>query len=279
MNQKSGSRRGICGFIVIALIVGGGWLLIRLMCGDIADGDSTAQRMMETPNFTVRVSSGEADSFENFAAAHGLTQADWPPELLQLREQNPETEEFVRWYPLKRGSGVEVDLIDCCHTDRVPLLLQFDPRWGYLEYGNSVIGYAGCGPTCLSMVCLYLLHDPRYTPAYLAEFSTQNGYCLPGNGTAWTLMSKGAEQLGMEVTELPLNRGRVFSNLRAGNPVVCVVGPGDFTASGHYLVLTSCENGLIRLNDPNSTSHSERLWSWEELAGQIRNLWAFRVKS
>ena len=53
------------------------------------------------------------------------------------------------------------------------------------------------------------------------------------------------------------------------------MGPGDFTATGHFLVLTGWEDGKFRINDPNSRENSERLWAYEEIQDQIRNLWAF----
>jgi hypothetical protein len=33
------------------------------------------------------------------------------------------------------------------------------------------------------------------------------------------------------------------------------------------------ENGMIRVNDPNSIANSQKLWSYEQIEGQIRNLW------
>ena len=45
-----------------------------------------------------------------------------------------------------------------------PLFLQWDPRWGYTEYGeDSFLGLSGCGPTCLSMVLYYLTGDKSLT--------------------------------------------------------------------------------------------------------------------
>ena len=54
------------------------------------------------------------------------------------------------------------------------------------------------------------------------------------------------------------------------------MGPGDFTTTGHFIVLSGCEDGLIKINDPNSYANSEKLWSYEEIADQIRNLWVIR---
>ena len=58
-----------------------------------------------------------------------------------------------------------------------PLLLQWDPRWGYEPYGgDSCIGLAGCGPTCLSMVSVYLTKDTSKNPKWMAEFATEKDY-------------------------------------------------------------------------------------------------------
>ena len=69
-------------------------------------------------------------------------------------------------------------------------------------------------------------------------------------------------------------RDRMKEALEHGNPIILAMGPGDFTASGHYIVLTGVVDGLFAVNDPNSPERSSRLWSYEEISGQIRNIWA-----
>ena len=61
--------------------------------------------------------------------------------------------------------------------------------------------------------------------------------------------------------------------LENGNPVILAMGEGDFTTTGHYIVLTGLENGFFKVNDPNSVENSRKLWSYEQLEGQIRNIW------
>jgi len=48
---------------------------------------------------------------------------------------------------------------------------------------------------------------------------------------------------------------------------------GDFTTTGHYIVLRGVKDGEFQVNDPNSVVNSEKLWSYEQIEGQIRNLW------
>lgn len=229
--------------------------------------------------------SAEGETFGNtpfqqtvaaFAEENHLTRSQWPEELLAYGEKNLEVQEFVLNYPLNKDKEPEIDLSEAVNTDTVPLLMQWDERWGYTEYAGGLMGLSGCGPTCLSMVSLYLLDDPKYTPRYLAEFSENNGYSVTGNGSAWTLISEGGKQLGLDVVEIPLDEERIVRNLEVGNPIICVMGPGDFTTTGHYIVMTGYTDGKIQVNDPNSRLRSETLWDYEQIKDQIRNLWVCR---
>ena len=42
-------------------------------------------------------------------------------------------------------------------------------------------------------------------------------------------------------------------------------------------LLAGLEEGGIRVNDPNSPQNSEKLWAYDTLEPQIRNLWAFSL--
>lgn len=216
--------------------------------------------------------------FNDFLRENKLSINDYPAELLELLKANPETEEFVLNYPLLKNKDTVVDLGELRNSKKVPLLMQWDTRWGYRRYGDNVMGISGCGPTCLSMVAVYLLSDTAKDPAWMANFSTKNGYCVPGNGTSWTLMSEGAGKLGLKAEELPLDKNRMVRELEAGNPIICVMGPGDFTTTGHYIVLTGMKDEKFTVNDPNSAQRSKQLWSYEQISGQIRNIWAFSKK-
>lgn len=212
----------------------------------------------------------------DFAKQNGLSLSEWPEELLDLLEKNPEAQEFVLNYPIRKDLDPDIDLTEYLDINDVPLLLQWDERWGYSQYAGELMGLSGCGPTCLSMVCLYLLDDASYTPQYIAEFATENGYSVSGNGSSWTLISEGGEKLGLDVTEIPLDENRIIRNLEVGNPIICVMGPGFFTSTGHFIVMTEYEDGYVKVNDPNSPNRSEQTWKLTEVMEQIRNLWVCR---
>ena len=136
-----------------------------------------------------------------------------------------------------------------------------------------MIGITGCGPTCLAMAGFYLTGDEKFTPAQVAAFSWKNGYYEAGYGSAWSLISEGGTKLGLTVTELPLVKKKMTDALERGNPVILAMGKGDFTSSGHFILLSGVEDGKFIVNDPNSYANSAKRWSYEELEGQIRNIW------
>ena len=261
MCQRKDNRKRLWLFIVIVLAV----ILLLLLK---AARDAEAWRLeleVQTPEIAT------------FAAENDLSVYEYPDELIKLMQNNPETEDFVLNYPLKKDEVVEFTLEECEDCDSVPLLMQWDARWGYTRYASELMGISGCGPTCLSMVCIYLLGDTSYDPAYIAQFSEENGFFDRGNGSKWTLVSEGGELLGLDVTEIPLDEDRIIRNLEAGNPIICVMGPGDFTTTGHFIVMTGFEDGMIAVNDPNSKARSEKLWAYDDISDQIRNLWVCRI--
>ncbi|MGN0670263.1 MAG: C39 family peptidase, partial [Oscillospiraceae bacterium] len=164
----------------------------------------------------------------SFAEENGLNPSDYPNELVAMLERNPETREFVLNYPLKRDAK-----FDCTVTlpedGSVPLFLQWDERWGYLEYSGELMGLSGCGPTTLSMAAVYLLKNETLSPAYIAKFSDENGFSSYKNGSSWALMSKGAERLGLRSEELPLWEASMSNALAENKLIICAMGKGDFT--------------------------------------------------
>lgn len=216
-----------------------------------------------------------AQTIQDYAEKHGFSLADYPDSLLDLLERNPETEQFVLEYPIYAGTSQSVDL-SSLSLDTVPLFLQWDQRWGYLNYGSDVAGLTACGPVCLSMAAVYVTGDIRFSPDYMIDFAIREGYCVEGDGTSWTLISQGGPALGLDVTEIPLDEQRIAENLQVGNPIICVVGPGDFTSTGHYLVFCGYEDGKIRIHDPNSLENSKKLWAFSDISDQILNLWVIR---
>lgn len=210
-----------------------------------------------------------------YAREHRVPYGRYPKDLIALLETSPEALEFVLNYPDRQEADPDVSGFG---RESVPLFLQWDRRWGYEAYGSGMIAVTGCGPTALAMAGYYLTGGPEMNPLDIARFAEEQGYYEPGYGSSWTLISQGAGLLGLEAEELPLVQ-KMEAALEEGRPIILAMGPGDFTTTGHYIVLTETTEAGFRLNDPNSPARSEKIWTYEELAPQIRNIWAISAKS
>ena len=79
--------------------------------------------------------------------------------------ENPELIHFLYLYGTgNQTSFLEPVLSAAELTSGIPYLYQWDERWGFKEYGSSVIGITGCGPTCLSMAIIGLTGKTDITP-------------------------------------------------------------------------------------------------------------------
>lgn len=198
----------------------------------------------------------------------------YPELLLEMLARDLDMLDFVIDYPQKFGN-IYSDNVGNIKRGEIPLLIQWDERWGYGKYGDSSIAISGCGPTALSMVIVGLTGDNTMTPSKIAKFSEENGFFLSSSGTSWDLMTIGARKLGIKSNELPLSKNSIFSALKSGHPIICSMRAGDFTTTGHFIVLVGIEDGKIKVNDPNSKKRSKELWEYERLQHQIKNLWEF----
>ena len=113
------------------------------------------------------------DEISHYASSHGYDISDYPQSLIDLYDRNLETKDFVFEYPMKKSKTPPIDLSDL-NTSTVPLLMQWDQRWGYQQYAGDLFGLSGCGPTCLSMVTIYLTGNTDRTPAWMAEFAASH---------------------------------------------------------------------------------------------------------
>ena len=201
-----------------------------------------------------------------------------PKDLLELKAKYPETASFVDNYPQNKNKKHSIDLSGEVQPGSIPLFLQWDERWGYETYGSNFLALTGCGPTCISMVVCGLTGDTSWNPYETAKFSEQQGYYVPGEGTSWNLMTEGAQMLGLNAAYGDVSADYIYSYLDSSHPMICSMYPGDFTTSGHFIVLTGIDSdGNLIVNDPNSRIKSETRWQMDTVLPQIRSLWSYSL--
>ncbi|MBO5373088.1 MAG: C39 family peptidase [Lachnospiraceae bacterium] len=201
-------------------------------------------------------------------------QGIYPKELLELLKKNEETYDFVRNYPNReKYQSKHIDLSKDVKKAEAPLLMQWDKRWGYDLYGDTMIALSGCGPTCMTMAYLYHTKDTTMHPGKMAEYAQEEGYHSK-EGTSWEFWTKGAEDLGMYGEEISLDENIMKAVLDADGVIVCSMSPGDFTDGGHYILLRGYDEKGFFVNDPNRKSNSKKQWDFKTLQKQMKNLWA-----
>ena len=199
----------------------------------------------------------------------------YPEALLDMLSRDIDLLDFVLNYHDKSGKVFSESIK--VRKGEIPLLLQWDERWGYASYGENMIAISGCAPTSLAMVISGLTGDTSITPYKVAKYAEDNGFYIDGTGTSWSLMTSGSEFFGIDAKQISLSKDNIFSELENGHPIIASMREGDFTTAGHFIVLTGVSNGKIKVNDPNSKKRSSLLWDYDRLESQIKNLWSFSV--
>lgn len=150
----------------------------------------------------------------------------------------------------------------------VPLLKQWDERWGDYPYGESTIAVSGCGPTSFTMIARFYGVD--IWPTDSADYAVQYGFYPTPDGTSWGFFASAGDyyQVPMHQTSDPYE---VLAALKSGRPCIGAHGPGEFTQSGHFIVYAYItENDDVMVNDPNR-EETCKLYSWDFLVRDNAN--------
>lgn len=168
--------------------------------------------------------------------------------------------------------------------------LQTDTRWKNYNYSangeKKTIGSAGCGPTAAAMV-IATLKNKNVTPVTTAEWSMSHGYKALNQGTFYTYFIPQFAVYGIECKRINTSNlyGKSSSTahtealaaLKNGDWVIACMGKGNWTSSGHFILLYGYENGYVYINDPASTKATRIKNTWALFAKQVKYMWSITV--
>lgn len=198
----------------------------------------------------------------------------YPENMLEALANNPEMASYVAGY-LNREQLAEQGLTQEEKNMKYPLFLQWDPRWGYESYGDdSYVGLAGCGPVSLAMALTYLTEQEDVTPDVIADYAMKNGYYMYGTGTMWSLMEDVPIRYGIHSKQTEITEENMKNVLDENGILICAMRQGDFTATGHFIVLFGYDEGGFFINDPNCVERSMKTWEFSTIKNQIKQMWA-----
>lgn len=252
-----------CSKIIILILILAAWIVVTVRAKKTEEGiiltDAYKKQIMES-----------AEWKKIF-----LHTENYPDILLEDLKRNPEMLEFVEGYNdvhKKSSEGLTFEE----QKKKVPLFIQWDKRWGYEPYGTSDIGISGCGPTCMAMVIYSLTRNTEATPLVLAQKSMNEGYYVEGIGTSWKFMREAALDYGVIASQFDmLGEQEMTDRLKDGNLIICAMGPGDFTNSGHFIVIYDYSRKKFSVNDPFSYTNSSKKWEYTTLISQCQQIWVY----
>lgn len=151
---------------------------------------------------------------------------------------------------------------------------QTDPRWaGYLYGGTDPMKTYGCGPTILAMA-VSSLTETKLTPPMAAKWSADHGCWSKGNGSFHRLIPEGAHAYGLTAESMSIHTPEaVRTAIESGKFLVFLMGPGDFTKSGHFILAYKVNSdGTVNIADPASRERSSRRWPVKTLLKQLSSV-------
>jgi len=201
------------------------------------------------------------------------------PYVIDHAEGNPNVIHFLYEYGHDVKSPDTFEYTEEERSARIPLLMQWDYRWGYNWYGGGPAGLTGCAPTCMTMIGLGLTKDTSYTVPAMCQYAIDKGYWVDGQGTSWSLVTDAFPNDPITCQSISVDEGSIAATLNQGCPVLINVGVGKFSAVGHFMVLTGMDaDGNFILNDPNNLENSSKSWAWGDLATEIQAAWSYQLQ-
>ena len=170
--------------------------------------------------------------------------------------------------------------------------LQTDRRWASNNYsapGESTnIGRSGCGIACTAMV-IASLADPSVTPEYTAKWSMAHGYKAKNQGTYYSYFKPQLAEYGIKCDQVngatvyhgansaaSVNK-KMVDSVKTGNWIICCMGPGDWTSSGHFVLWYGVDGDYALIRDPNSTKASRIKAKVATLQYQVKYYFEIKV--
>jgi hypothetical protein len=148
---------------------------------------------------------------------------------------------------------------------------QSDARWAdYLYGGQDPLKKYGCGPTALSMIVSSFTNQ-TLLPFEMADWAAANHYWSPGGGTAHNFIPECAAAFGFQVNSFQnFTVDGILSELSSGHILVALMGPGHFTGSGHFIIITDYWTGTqVRIADPASLENTQTPWEVQTILDEL----------
>lgn len=162
--------------------------------------------------------------------------------------------------------------------------MQTDSRWKKKSYAvkgeTATIGSAGCGPTCAAMVIAEFI-DPKITPVETCKWSLDHGYKALKQGTYHSYLKEQGKAYGLNWEQITSgsiygktshsSHKKALEAIKNGDYVIALMGKGNWTSSGHYILWYGIDGNYVLINDPNSTKSSRVKGNYNTFISQVKH--------
>jgi len=171
--------------------------------------------------------------------------------------------------------------------------LQTDSRWANISYSvpgeSTTIGKSGCGPTSAAMLLATLTGDTSINPKTECKWALEHGYKALKSGTYYGYFVPAFKRYGLMCRWL--NAANIYGNassayhaqakaaLDNGHYVIACMGKGNWTSSGHYVVVYGIDRDTVYINDPASTKKARVEGSYSMFKKQVKYYWVVDTPS
>lgn len=167
--------------------------------------------------------------------------------------------------------------------------LQTDAKWKNTDYSaageKTTIGASGCGPTAAAMVVASWA-DKNETPVEACAWALEKGYKAVKNGTYHSFFKPYGAAHGLTITQITggsvqsmsaanaaAMHEKALAAIKNGDLVICLMGKGNWTSSGHYILWYDYDGTNVYINDPASTKAARLKNTLALLQAQVKHYW------
>lgn len=156
---------------------------------------------------------------------------------------------------------------------KVEPLYQDDYRRALFQYEGveKSVSSSGCGAVCVSMAISFLAPETEQTPESLLLLAYEKQLYY-GSGLSRRALSQILDAYDLEGEWVGKGPKRLRRELRAGRPMIAYMGPGTFTTTAHYIIISGIDrNNRVWVIDPKSKARSMRWYPLELIFDEAAN--------
>ena len=199
--------------------------------------------------------------------------------LIELALAEPDAVAFVAALTAEEGAPTGAQPYGSeASRGTYPKLYNWDPRWGYVTFGDGLMAITGSGPTAFATAIIGLTGATKTTPADLATLAVEQKQTDNTYGFTTTFVQSQAPKLGLTCSEFSPSGDNLTDVVESGTVVLAQMKAGSFGDTPHWLLVVG-ENldGSVNINDPTSSANTSKPWDPATVAASAQSFWALAM--